>query len=414
MTAPAPHILLVEDAAALAGMYAEYLANCGYEVETCGGGREGLEAFSRHNPDLLILDLHLPDMDGMDMLRTLQEKGFDKPVLVVTGHGSVSNAVEAIRLGAVDFLVKPFNLGKMEDIIRRTLADSSPANDSSDFGRFIGTSPAIMKVYDILTSAAPSSAPVFITGEPGTERDVCAQALHKNSPRAAKPFIAINCSDFRIPEDFLLEDTDGGTLYLDEVMGLDAEAQIHLMRTLRARRDVRVVCATTRDPLEEIESGRFRRDLFYSLNVVSLSLPPLRERGEDILDIARVFLTSSGREEGKDFRDFDDDAARRLLRYAWPGNLLQLRNLMRMIAVLRNGPIVTSDMLPKEIFDTSSRQPSRGHAGPPHTKPLWAVEKETIETAIRNCAGNIPRAAALLGVSPSTIYRKKIQWEGGG
>jgi two-component system repressor protein LuxO len=318
---------------------------------------------------------------------------------------------------------------------------------------FIGGSLKMQTVYRIIDSAAPSNATVFITGESGTGKEVCAEAIHSRSPRRDGPFIALNCG--AIPRELMESEifghvkgaftgaarervgaagqADGGTLFLDEIAEMDLDLQTKLLRFVQTgtfqkvggtrleRVDVRFVCATNRDPLKEVAEGRFREDLYYRLHVIPIPLPSLRERSEDILLLARHFLTKFAGEETKGFRDMDADVEAVFLGYDWPGNVRQLQNVIRNMVVLHNGERLTAEMLPPPLNALSQNATTRAvptpvaraeavPSGSGPLKPLWLVEKEAIERAIDHCGGNVPRAAALLEVSPSTIYRKRQAW----
>ena len=312
----------------------------------------------------------------------------------------------------------------------------------TSFGGFIGTSRAMQSVYDIIENAAPSMASVFITGASGTGKDIAAQALHKCSPRADKPFIALNCA--AIPRDLMESElfghvkgaftgaietregaaarADGGTLFLDEICDMPMEMQGKLLRFLQdgrftkvggnkaERSNVRIVCATNKDPAAAIETGTFREDLYYRLHVVPLSMPPLKDRDGDLIELAEVFLQRAGAHEGKIFSGFDAAAMLVLQTHHWPGNVRELENLIRQIFVLHGGPVVTQAILPSYLMHN---RPAAAEPKQMTIRPLWEIEKQVIEHAISCCNGNIVRAAALLEISPSTIYRKKGEWEGG-
>jgi len=319
-------------------------------------------------------------------------------------------------------------------------------------------------VYRIIESAAPSKATVFITGESGSGKEVCAQAIHDTGQRRDKPFVAINCG--AIPGDLMESEifghvkgaftgasgdregaatmADGGTLFLDEICEMDLALQTKLLRFVQTgvvqkvgsdrphKVDVRLICATNKDPLKEVETGRFREDLYYRLHVVPITLPPLRARNGDILAIAEHFLQSFAAEEGKAFQHFTAETLEVIGAYEWPGNVRQLQNVIRNIVVLHDGEEVTPEMLPPPLDRLAEgRAPATGrsaelrelHAArdltaPPSKpregdgiRPLWQVERDTIEAAIDACEGNIPKAAALLEISPSTIYRKRLSWD---
>uniref|UniRef100_UPI003B9F59C1 sigma-54-dependent transcriptional regulator n=1 Tax=Aeromonas jandaei TaxID=650 RepID=UPI003B9F59C1 len=463
MAENAPRVLLVEDTRSLAVVYEQYLRQDGYEVVLADCGQQALEVLLTSPPPVVLLDLELPDMSGMEILQQITEQQLPCAVVVITAHGSVDVAVEAMRLGAFDFLTKPFDSKRLCATARNALKhqqlSSLVAHYRENFERqsffgFIGASMAMQAVYRIIESAAPSKATVFITGESGTGKEVCAEAIHQCSPRREQPFIALNCA--AIPHDLMESEifghvkgsftgaqgdrkgaaslADGGTLFLDEICEMDLDLQSKLLRFIQTGTlqrvgsgkletvDVRFICATNRDPLLEVKAGRFREDLYYRLHVIPLYLPPLRERGEDILLLARSLLQNYAKEENKRFRDFDAAAARVLLDYPWPGNVRELQNVVRNIVVLNDKELVSPDILPPplngvrtlSVTAAATQQPAATSAtlavgGP--IRPLWLVEKEVIEQAIASCDGNIPKAAALLEISPSTIYRKKQGWE---
>ena len=457
-----PRVLLVEDTRSLAVVYEQYLAQDGYEVQLADCGQQALAQLLASPPPVVLLDLELPDMSGMDILQQITERQLPCSVVVITAHGSVDVAVEAMRFGAFDFLTKPFDGKRLCATARNALKHQQLSSlvaqyrenfERSSFAGFIGASMAMQAVYRIIESAAPSKATVFITGESGTGKEVCAEAIHQCSPRRDQPFIALNCA--AIPHDLMESEifghvkgsftgaqgdrkgaaslADGGTLFLDEICEMDLDLQSKLLRFIQTGTlqrvgsgkletvDVRFVCATNRDPLVEVKAGRFREDLYYRLHVIPLALPPLRERGEDILLLARELLLRYAGEENKRFRDFDADAVQVLLDYPWPGNVRELQNVVRNIVVLNDGELVSPDILPPPLNGgrTLAPEPAVGIADPQsesvgvrrQVRPLWQVEKEAIEQAIASCDGNIPKAAALLEISPSTIYRKKQSWE---
>ncbi|WP_024870608.1 sigma 54-interacting transcriptional regulator [Tolumonas lignilytica] len=460
MTMMSPLVYLVEDSEMLSMLYQDYLRAESYEIKAFRLGQDGLEALKAQPPQVLLLDLELPDMDGMELLRFVSEQGLPTSVVVITAHGSVDIAVEAMRHSAFDFLTKPFDGKRLCTTVRNaakhqqlsTLVDTYRANyDLSGFGGFIGSSLQMQAVYRILESAAPSKATVFITGESGTGKEVCAETLHKISPRKEKPLVVLNCA--AIPRDLIESEifghvkgaftgaqsdregaaarADGGTLFLDEICEMELDLQAKLLRFIQTGTfqrvggskletvDVRFVCATNRDPIAEVQAGRFREDLYYRLHVIPVALPPLRERGEDVLAIARRFLRQFASEENKRFIDFSPESAQMLLNYEWPGNVRQLQNVVRNIVVLHDGEKVLPAMFPPPLNTVSMAipiiqtvlTPAAAINSAAEIRPMWVVEKETIENAIAACDGNIPQAAALLELSPSTIYRKRLAWQ---
>jgi two-component system repressor protein LuxO len=463
---PPARILLVEDTASLAAVYSEYLRAAGYESEHARSAGEALKLAHAAPPDAVLLDLRLPDGDGLSVLRELRRDLTDLPVVVMTAHGSVATAVEAMRGGASDFLVKPFaaerlavTLGNALEraALRREVRDLTAARPRTAFQGFIGAAPAMQTVYRVLETAAQSKATVFITGESGTGKELAAEAVHRLSPRHAGPFVAINCA--AIPKDLIESEifghvrgaftgavadrigaaqaADGGTLFLDELCEMDLSLQGKLLRFIQSgtfqpvgstqlrRTDVRFVCATNRDPMEEVKAGRFREDLYYRLHVVPLRLPPLRERGEDVIAIAEALLARSAQEEGKGFRGFSEEARRALLAHRWPGNVRELENVVRTAVVLNEGDLVEAEMLPMREPAPEPAVVAAAAAVPPPAalprglpsaevarliRPLADIEREAIERAVELCDGNIPKAAAHLGISPSTLYRKRAAW----
>lgn len=454
-----PLLFLVEDSPTLALLYQDYLRNEGYEVCHFALGRPVLEALPERLPQVILLDLELPDMDGMAILKHINEQGLPCSVVVITAHGSVDVAVEAMRLGAFDFLTKPFDGKRLCTTVHNgvrhqqlsSLVETYRDNyDRNQFGGFLGSSLPMQGVYRIIESAAASKATVFITGESGTGKEVCAETLHNLSPRREHPLVVLNCA--AIPRDLIESEifghvkgaftgaqsdregaaarANGGTLFLDEICEMELDLQSKLLRFIQSgtfsrvgssrqeKVDVRFVCATNRDPLAEVKAGRFREDLYYRLHVIPIQLPPLRERGEDVLQIGRRFLAEFAKEEGKRFDGFTPQTERLLLEYDWPGNIRQLQNVVRNIVVLQSGPRVEVSMLPPPLDQLRPKfaMPESGDALQSASqtsqaiRPMWLVEKETIEQAIAHCDGNIPQAATLLELSPSTIYRKRLAW----
>jgi DNA-binding NtrC family response regulator len=456
-----PRLLLVEDAPSILRLYREVLARLDVELIDAETGARALEALNETIPDIVLLDVELPDANGFEILRRIRARNLPSVVIVVTAHGSVKIAVEAMREGAYDFIIKPFAPDRLlvtvkNALERRQLQTLAAAGDVAKTGRFgdlIGASLPMRAVYHIIESAAASRATMFVTGESGTGKELCAQAVHRLSPRRHGPFVAINCG--AIPRELMESEMFGhvkgaftgavgtrtgaiaraqaGTLFLDEICEMELALQVKLLRVLQSgefqkvggseveHADVRYVCATNRDPWAEVQAGRFREDLYYRLHVVPCAMPPLRARGDDIVLLARHFLTAYAREEGKEFSDFDAGALHALRRYPWPGNIRELQNVLRNAVVFNSGGVLTEAMLPR--LDSNAATRSIATLAPPPraaattaaaaatVKPLWLVEKEAIEEAIALCGGNIPRAAALLEINPSTIYRRKAEWE---
>jgi two-component system repressor protein LuxO len=455
-----PHVLLVEDTPSILRLYHEVLKKLDVELldaETCA---RAFDILDETIPDVVLLDIELPDSSGMEILRLIRARKLPSAVIVVTAHGSVKAAVEAMREGAYDFIMKPFAPDRLivtvrNALERRQLQTLAAANEIAKEGKFyglIGASLPMRAVYHVIESAASSRATVFISGESGTGKELCAQAIHQLSPRRDGPFVAVNCG--AIPRELMESEMFGhvkgaftgaigtregaisrarsGTIFLDEICEMDLSLQVKLLRVIQSgefqkvgggeteHADVRYVCATNRDPWDEVQAGRFREDLYYRLHVVPCAMPPLRARDDDLLLIARHFLRLYAQEEGKEFGDFDEGAVLALRRYPWPGNIRELQNVLRNVVLFNRGTLVGEAMLSGLGANAAPRQasiaalapaPRSATAGREPVKPLWLVEKEAMEEAIALCGGNIPRAAALLEVNPSTIYRRKAEWE---
>ena len=466
MASERPSVLIVEDSMSLGAVYRAYLRDEPYDIAHVPNGASAMARIKRDPPQAMLLDLQLPDMDGMDILRHIHENRMPVSVVIITGHGSVDKAVDAMRYGAFDFVEKPLSQKRIIVTLRNAV-DRMRLNDlvdriKDDFQRdhyhgFVGASLPMQAVYRIIDSAAPSRATVFITGESGTGKEVCAEAIHRQSDRRDAPFIALNCA--AIPHDLMeseifgnvkgaftgavgdragaAKQADGGTLFLDEIAEMDLDLQSKLLRFVQTgsfqpvggaavtKVDVRFVCATNRDPLIEVGAGRFREDLFYRLHVIPIHLPALRQRQDDILELAGHFLARYVKEEGKQLQGFDPEVESIFLAYDWPGNVRQLQNVIQNVVVLYNGDLVTREMLPPPLnrvdIDAAGRaahsarrvgdKQSFTAADESFIRPLRDIERDAIEQAIAFYDDNIPRAAAALGVSPSTIYRKRQTWD---
>ena len=463
-----PSVLLVEDTLSLQMVYRSILATAGHRVAVAATAAEGLEQFRTHRPMVVLLDLILPDRDGLEVMQEMQALQPETRVIAITANGSVNRAVEAMRAGAHDFLVKPFDEGKFLSAVQNALAEANPREASKpseaapvtrsrDAGQiaegsgFIGTSDAMKRIHGTINSVARSMATVFITGESGTGKELCALAVHANSNRASGPFIALNCG--AIPQDLLESEVfghmkgsftgaisdkqgaataaDGGTLFLDEICEMAPALQTKLLRFLqtstvqpvgatRPRKvNVRIVCATNRDPLDAVRRGHFREDLYYRLYVVPIHMPPLRDRGLDIIEIAEAALTRFAQEEGRDFHGLAPSVRSLMLSHSWPGNVRQLLNVMRNVVVLNPGGWVTPEMLPLGLTDDAPAEDVQIRTLPgPETLtadsllglPLAEAERRLIEATLALHGGSIPKTARVLDVSPSTLYRKIEAW----
>ena len=367
-----------------------------------------------------------------------------------------------MRAGAHEFLVKPFDEARLlgaiaasqthQNALQKTVAPSAkPTSGPATQSGFIGSSAAMATIHQTIGSVARSTATVFITGESGTGKELCALAVHGNSPRSAGPFIALNCG--AIPQDLLESEVfghmkgsftgalsdkpgaataaDGGTLFLDEICEMAPALQTKLLRFLETstvvpvgatrpvKVDVRIICATNRDPMETVRLGQFREDLFYRLYVVPIHMPPLRDRGEDLVEIAKAALIRFSEEEGKNFATLSDEVLALFRSLPWPGNVRQVLNVIRNVVVLHDGDVVTKAMLPVSLTQlapdatpvlSSPAEPSlSGLIG----RPLAEVERMVIEATLAQVSGSVPKAARMLELSPSTLYRKIDGWTQG-
>ncbi|WP_415890545.1 sigma-54-dependent transcriptional regulator [Neptuniibacter sp. SY11_33] len=473
-------ILLVEDDISMAAVYRSYLTGLQYQIHHEETGKGALVALQNESFDGILLDLSLPDMNGIEILEKVNQEEIATEVIVTTGDCSMNTAIEAMRLGARDYLVKPFSKDRLVTTLNNTFESQKLKRivetyreeiDRHNFCGFIGSSLSMQRVYQVIDSAASSKATIFITGESGTGKEVCAEAIHQRSERQKSPFIALNCG--AIPKDLIeseifghkkgaftgaVSDRDGaasaangGTLFLDEICEMELSLQSKLLRFLQTgtlqkvgsdkteKVDVRIVCASNKDPLAEVQAGNFREDLYYRLHVLPIHLPPLRERENDVIEIAQSFLTQYAEEEGKGFKRFEPETELILSNYDWPGNVRQLQNVVRNIVVLHNGDEVTQAMLPAPLDSCikpvqSAAVHSMAAAAPEPMvpapafapsdisspvqdqlseliRPMADVEREAIERAIDLCGGNIPTAAHYLKISAATIYRKRNSWK---
>jgi two-component system repressor protein LuxO len=464
-------ILIVEDSAALVLTYQAQLKPLGHNLLTANTGKIALETLAERTIDCILLDLKLPDMDGMTILEKARGMPSPPSVIVVTANASLGTAVQAVRIGAYDYLVKPFPAARLLTTVTNALATTDlrrevetfrRTSEKAEFCGFVGRSLSMQQVYRTIDTAARSTASVFITGESGTGKEIAAEALHELSPRSKREFVALNCG--AIPKD-LMESVifghvkgaftgatsdqegaaaraDGGTLFLDELGEMDPQLQTKLLRFIQTgsydrvgenrtrRADIRFVAATNRSPEAAVHEGRLREDLYYRLNVVPLHMPPLRDRGLDIMLIARHFLQLYAESESRRFKAFAPEVEQYFQSYSWPGNVRQLQNVVRNIAVMHDGDVVEMEMLPrmsdggKAAADIPTSAAPSPKMAPTHGAPLGFMpanstdaiepiaiaERRYIEQAIELCGGNIHWAARQLGISPSTIYRKKDGW----
>lgn len=446
-------ILIIDDEVALVRSLSFALKEAGHTPHSAHDGAEGIEAVSQIAPDVVLLDLRLPDQSGMEVLQQLREHQPDLPVIMISAHGDTRAAVQAVKLGATDYLSKPFELDELFHIIDSVLDKKRMSSELSFHrevamgeGSLIGDSPPMRDLdHTVRRIAGSSSARVLVLGESGTGKALVARALHACSQRADGPFIEVNCAS--LPEQLIEAELFGaekgaytgahqkrtglvtlasdGTLFLDEIGELPLALQakfLHFLEdgsyrpigsTRALRTDVRVVAATNRDLAEEVGQGRFREDLYYRLNVIQLRIPPLRDRGADIIELAMHFCRRFAREEGTAPIRLSDETRQIFLRYPWPGNVRELKNTIERLTILTPGRAILPADLPREMLSTNplgdTRKDDEG-AKPvpmgPISGHLAEAERQFLEAALNEAGGQKGRAADILGISRHALKRR--------
>ncbi len=415
-----------------------------YDVLLAENGQKALDLLATHNVDVMLSDVRMPGMDGLTLLQRAMARTPQPLCIMLTAYGSIELAVEAMRRGAYDFMTKPISLDRLDIVLKRALQTRSLETENralreqldARYGmeNIIGQSPAMQEVFDTVRQVAPSRATVLILGESGTGKELVAHALHQLSPRNKSPFIAVHCAALSttLLESELFghekgaftgaaerrrgrfELADGGTLFLDEIGEIDPALQVKILRVLEERRfervggsetidvDVRLVAATNRDLKKMVAEGTFREDLFYRLDVVTVQMPPLRERAGDIPLLAQHFVTTFARENGKALDGITPDALQALVEHDWPGNVRELRNVIERMVVLSRGDRLTLRDLPPALREgAGAASLPRGGA-----LSIEATEKQLIVRALKAHDGNVTRAAEDLGISRRTLHRK--------
>jgi DNA-binding NtrC family response regulator len=439
-------VLIVEDDAATRLGLTELVRTWGFLADSAEDGEEALQKVTSFRPAIVVTDLVMPRMDGHALLKALREHDVEISVVILTAQGSVESAVEAIKDGAYDYLTKPVDPQRLQillqkaverqETLREVRALRRQLRDQGAFGRMIGNSPGMRKVYRIIEQAAPTSASVLINGDSGTGKELVAQTIHQLSPRAGAPFIAINCA--AIPETLLeseifghekgaftgaserrqgcFELADRGTLFLDEIAEMTPATQVKLLRVLQERTfrrlggrqeqkvDVRVIAATNQDPTEAVRVGKLREDLYYRLNVFAMTLPPLRERREDLPLLTQSFLAEFNARNGKSIAAVNNEAMRILESYSWPGNVRELRNVIERATILSDGQFIEAKHLPNVLLQAGeSAQPALSLA--PGTT-VEEAERRLIQMTLEHTRDNKTRAAEILGISLKTLHNK--------
>ena len=454
------HVLIVDDEMNIRRVLAAMLKREGYEATTSADGEQALAVLAKTPVDVVVTDLVMPRMGGMDLLRKVAADYPDIPVIVITAHGSVDSAVAALKAGAFDYITKPFEQDELKKVIAKAARahdlerqDLHAAPGDADRQPLVGASPSMRAVHEMVARVADSPSTVLITGESGTGKELIAKALHRGSSRRDKPLIKVNCA--AIPKDLVeselfgyergaftgavtskpgrFELADGGTLFLDEIGEVPVEMQVKLLRALQEsefervggirtiRVDVRLVAATNRDLKQLIAEGRFREDLYYRLAVVPIALPPLRDRREDIPLLVSHFVEKYNARLGKHVEGIEPEALELLMGYAWPGNIRELENLMERSVLFADGSLIQANALPDSLRDRGAHPPppisSVGHLGAiaaPSGASMKEIvrqaqaelEKELISRALEETGGNVTRAAKRLQISRKSLQVK--------
>jgi DNA-binding NtrC family response regulator len=445
----AERVLIVEDEEATRSGLTELVRAWGYTAESAADGEEALERITEFRPTIIVSDLVMPRMNGLDLLRAIKDETEHTKVILLTAQGTVDTAVEAVKAGAEDYLTKPVDPQRLKRLLER-LAELNAQKrenqalrrqltDRGRFGRIIGNSPSMRAIYRVIEQSAPTPASILILGESGTGKELVAQTIHQLSPRSEAPFVGINCA--AIPETLLeseifghekgaftgamdrragcFELADRGTLFLDEIAEMAPATQVKLLRVLQERKfrrlggrveqevDVRVIAATNVNPLQALRDGKLREDLYYRLNVFSIELPPLRERKQDLPLLIQAFLEEFNARDRRSVTSLTPEAMQMLMNYDWPGNVRELRNVIERATILARGEFVEPEHLPP-----------LGAARPaPHAAASTAVtltpgmtvdeaEQKLIVATLDAAGGNKTRAAEMLGISLKTLHNK--------
>ena len=437
-------ILVVDDEAIVRESLRDWLSDCGYQVLTAENGYQALEIIEKERLSIVITDLVMPGMDGIELMKKAKDIIPNIQVIIITAYGSITTAIAAMKEGAYDYIEKPFcperaellvqKLVEHQGLIEENISLHQKLEEHYRFENIIAKSPKMQQVIEVIKIVAKSNATVLITGDSGTGKELVARAIHAQSHRRGKPFVAVSCA--ALPESLLESELFGhekgsftgayaqkkgkfeianrGTLFLDEIGEMSTNIQVHLLRVLEEKEftrvggnelikvDVRVVSATNKDIRKAVASGQFREDVYYRLNVVNIELPPLRERKEDIPLLAEHFLKKFAVENQKEITGFSPDATDFLLKYEWPGNVRELENAIeRAVILAKNSNIEVADLPHQNLLITSSVSPD---------KRLKEAEKNHILNILNETQGNYSEAARILGISRMTLYNKAREY----
>jgi two-component system nitrogen regulation response regulator NtrX len=452
-------LLIIDDEPSIRDSLEGALSDEGYRALKAHNALAGIELAQKHHPDLILLDIWMPDMDGMTALQEMRKRGIETPVIIMSGHGNIETAVKATKLGAFDFMEKPIELDRLLVLIRnalsaRDLAEENQALRKQLTGRkpLIGDSPAMKTIHELIKRVAPTNSSVLITGENGTGKEVVAQTIHALSNRFKKPFIEVNCA--AIPEELIESElfghekgaftgavqlrrgrfdlADHGTVFLDEIGDMSMKTQAKILRILQEQKfervgghdthsvDVRIIAATNKDLKQEIARATFREDLYFRLNVIRIHLPALRDRKEDISLLTEAFLTEFSQVHQKPRRSLSSDALARLQSYPWPGNVRELRNLLERLVILQGSEpgdlAITREELDQHLGDAAfapgptAAEAPRGvvalSTGRSLKEAKGDFEREYIIQALKENQWNISKTAQSLGIERSYLHRR--------
>ena len=450
-------ILVVDDEKAIRWSLGEALKNQGYDVVEAENGKEGIDIFRQEPADLVILDLRLPDTDGIEVLKQLREEDDNLPVIMMTAYGEVETAVEAIKAGAYDFLLKPFQLEKMKISVKHALENrklkeelngiKKKEKEAYNFNNFLGKSKVMRSVFETVTKIGESRAStILIQGESGTGKELVARAIHESSKGENRAFLEINCAalpetlleselfghekgaftDAKSRKKGLFELAEGGTIFLDEIGEMGITLQSRLLRVLENKTfrrvggvkdmkvNTRIIAATNRDLLKAIQAGEFRNDLYYRLQVIPIYLPPLRERKEDIALLANHFIKVFSKEFKKKIDMISPEVEQRLMRYSWPGNVRELKNVIERAILLEADKELLPEHIPSEIMAFEENAETGGSSGDIdrlYPMSIKDMEKILICKTLDETEGNKSKAARILGISRQTLREKTKMYE---
>jgi len=448
-------ILIADDELNMLLVLEAMLEKEGYDVVTAGDGIEALDIVEGNDIAVIVTDMKMPKLDGLGLLSRVVKEHPSIPVIIITAHGTVETAVEALKKGAFDYITKPFEQEDLKNVIRKAFKTHSLSDDELIVGPdeiehydIIGQSEPMIRIYDVIKKVAPTTTTILITGETGTGKELIANAIHNNSPRRDDPFIKINCA--AIAENLLESELFGyekgaftgavnrkpgrfelahkGTLFLDEVGELPKDMQVKLLRVIQDQEfervgglrtikvDVRLITATNRDLLQDVKEQRFREDLYYRLNVLPIHIPPLRERKDDIALLLDYFLEKFNKKLNRSVTDIDHHAKDVFINYGWPGNIRELENLIERLVLLAQGQTLTLSDLPPEIISEKGRGLSSDSGKSAKSfkdiikSSTEEIEKQMIVKTLESCDGNVSRAARELGLSRKGLQLKMIKY----